>query len=165
MSHPMTDHLFATTAGTLLLVLLAFLSKTYSSPQVPPPVDPAAAQLTAVLTQQQIAWNQGDIPTFMKGYWHSPELTFSGSTGVSRGWEAVRARYQRTYSTQATMGHLEFSDLEVRSLGSTSALVLGKWQLTRSSGNIGGVFTLIFQRFSDGWKIIHDHTSSVEVKP
>lgn len=101
----------------------------------------------------------------MKGYWHSPELTFSGSTGVSRGWEAVRARYQRTYSTQATMGHLEFSDLEVRSLGSTSALVLGKWQLTRSSGNIGGVFTLIFQRFSDGWKIIHDHTSSVEVKP
>ncbi len=165
MFHPMTEHRYAIVAGSLLVALLAFMPKTYSSSYAPPSADPATKEIITVLTKQQTAWNQGDIPAFMEGYWNSPELTFSGSTGVSRGWEAVLARYQRTYSTQATMGHLDFSDLEVRSLGTTSALVLGKWRLTRSSGNIGGVFTLVFQRFPEGWKIIHDHTSSVEAKP
>jgi len=28
----------------------------------------------------------------------------------------------------------------------------------------GGLFTLIFRKFADGWKIVHDHTS-VEEKP
>jgi len=26
------------------------------------------------------------------------------------------------------------------------------------------VFSLVWQRFPDGWKIIHDHTSSVELQ-
>jgi len=25
-----------------------------------------------------------------------------------------------------------------------------------------GLFTLVFRKFPDGWKIIHDHTSSAE---
>jgi beta-aspartyl-peptidase (threonine type) len=26
---------------------------------------------------------------------------------------------------------------------------------------LGGVFSLVWQRFPEGWKIIHDHTSAV----
>jgi ketosteroid isomerase-like protein len=26
----------------------------------------------------------------------------------------------------------------------------------------GGLFTLIFRKFPDGWKIVHDHTSAEE---
>ena len=60
------------------------------------------------------------------------------------------------------MGELDFSDLEFRFLGSNAALVLGKWHLTReAAGGPGGVFTLVWQKFPDGWKIIHDHTSTV----
>jgi beta-aspartyl-peptidase (threonine type) len=110
---------------------------------------------------QQAAWNEGDIPAFMKGYWNSPQTTFSGSSGVSRGWDTVLVRYQKGYPDKAAMGHLDFSDLEIRSLGSESALVLGTWHLKRQSGGIGGVFSLVFQKFPDGWKIIHDHTSLV----
>jgi TonB family protein len=39
---------------------------------------------------------------------------------------------------------------------------LGKWHLKREKGDVGGVFTLLWQRFPEGWKIIHDHTSTVE---
>jgi ketosteroid isomerase-like protein len=115
-----------------------------------------------VLTEQQAAWNQGDIPTFMSGYWNSPDLTFSGSSGISRGWQAVSDRYKQHYPDKAAMGHLEFSGLEVRRLGDRSALVLGHWQLKRASGDIAGVFSLVFQHFPEGWKIVHDHTSLVE---
>ncbi len=59
------------------------------------------------------------------------------------------------------MGKLDFSGLEIRALGPDSALVLGRWHLQREAGEIGGVFTLVFQRFSEGWRIVHDHTSLV----
>jgi uncharacterized protein (TIGR02246 family) len=114
-----------------------------------------------VLRAQQSAWNRGDVNAFLEGYWHSPELTFSGSSGVARGWDGVRARYKKNYPDRAAMGQLNFSDLEFRFLGPDSALVLGKWHLQREKDDIGGVFSLVWQRFPDGWKIIHDHTSAV----
>lgn len=117
--------------------------------------------IRAVLTAQDAAWNRGDIDAFLAGYWHSPELTFSGSNGVSRGWDGVLARYKKNYPDREAMGELDFSELEFRFLGPDAALVLGKWHLKREKGDIGGVFTLVWQRFPEGWKIIHDHTSVV----
>src|SRR4029077_14683678 len=86
-------------------------------------------EIRAVLTQQQAAWNRGDIPAFLKGYWNSPELTFAGSDGFVRGYDGLLERYRRTYPDKARMGELEFEGLEIRSLGSDSALVLGHWHL------------------------------------
>ena len=120
------------------------------------------AAIHAVLKQQQGAWNRGDVEAFLTGYWHSPELTFSGVNGIARGWDGVLARYKKNYPDRDSMGELDFSDLEMRFLGSDAALVLGKWHLKReAAGDIGGVFTLVWQKFPDGWKIIHDHTSTV----
>jgi len=122
---------------------------------------PDREAIRSVLAAQDAAWNRGDVGAFLVGYWHSPELTFSGSSGVSRGWDGVLARYKKNYPDRAAMGELDFSDLEFRFLGPDAALVLGKWHLKREKGDIGGVFTLVFQRFPEGWKIIHDHTSAV----
>ena len=117
--------------------------------------------IRSVLSAQQSAWNRGDVDAFLVGYWHSPELTFSGSSSVSRSWNGVLARYRKNYPDRATMGELDFSELEFRFLGPDAALVLGKWHLKGEKGDIGGVFTLVWQRFPNGWKIIHDHTSAV----
>jgi uncharacterized protein (TIGR02246 family) len=120
------------------------------------------AAIRKILSEQQAAWNRGDVNSFLEGYWHSPKLTFSGSSGVARGWDGVLARYKKNYPNLAAMGQLEFSDLEFRFLGRDAALVLGGWHLTREKeGNIGGVFSLVWQKFPEGWRIIHDHTSAV----
>jgi len=116
--------------------------------------------INAVLRGQQTAWNRGDVGAFLVGYWHSPELTFSGSSGVARGWDGVLARYKKNYPDKGAMGQLDFSELEFRFLGPQAALVLGRWHLKREKDDLGGVFTLVWQRFPDGWKIVHDHTSA-----
>jgi len=116
--------------------------------------------ITAVLNAQQAAWNRGDVDAFLVGYWHSNDLTFSGSSGVARGWDGVLARYKKTYPDRAAMGELDFSNLEFRFLGPDAALVLGRWHLKREN-EASGVFSLVWQRFPDGWRIIHDHTSAV----
>ena len=118
--------------------------------------------ITKILDAQQSNWNQGNVDAFLEGYWHSPDLTFSGSGGIARGWDGVLARYKKNYPDRATMGQLDFSGLEFRFLGADAALVLGQWHLARAQGEVGGVFSLVCRRFPEGWRIIHDHTSTVE---
>jgi beta-aspartyl-peptidase (threonine type) len=118
--------------------------------------------ITKILATQQSNWNQGNVDAFLEGYWHSPDLTFSGSGGIARGWDGVLARYKKKYPDRAAMGQLDFSGLEFHFLGNDAALVLGHWHLARAHGDIGGVFSLVWQRFPEGWRIIHDHTSMVE---
>lgn len=124
----------------------------------------ARAQIESLLKTQQNDWNRGDVEAFLQGYWHSTEVTFSGSSGVARGWDGLMQRYKKAYPDRASMGQLTFSNLEFRELGPKAYLVLGQWHLARSSGDIGGVFTLVLQKFPEGWKIIHDHTSAVPAK-
>lgn len=116
--------------------------------------------IRAVLVAQQEAWNHGDVEAFLNGYWHSPDLTFSGTSGISRGWDGVLARYKKNYPDRTAMGQLDFSDLEFHFLGPDAALVLGHWHLKREKDDLGGVFSLVWQRFPEGWRIIHDHTSA-----
>ncbi|GAC1672450.1 MAG: hypothetical protein PVS2B2_04750 [Candidatus Acidiferrum sp.] len=127
--------------------------------------DADRAGINQVLSDQQSAWNKGDSVSFLRGYWHSPDLTFSGSGGTTRGWDDLLARYEKQYPNATAMGHLEFSHLEFRFLGPDAALVLGEWHLAREKDEMGGVFTLVWQRFPEGWRIIHDHTSLAAWKP
>lgn len=118
----------------------------------------------ALLEQQNAAWNQADIDTFMVAYWNSPELSFSSGGGTTRGWQATRERYRTRYPDQATMGQLTFSDLETRLLGPDAALTLGRWKLKREQP-IDGNFTLVWQKIDGDWRIIHDHSSSTPNAP
>lgn len=156
----MHKQIYRLALAALSLGLLALA--TFSSP-----ANHARARrnIQKVLETQQIAWNRGDVTEFLQGYWRSPELTFSGTGGITRGWDQVQSRYQKNYPDAAAMGKLQFSDLEFRFLGENFALVLGKWRLIREKGEIGGVFTLVWQKFPEGWRIIHDHTSLASAKP
>jgi len=156
-------------AVLLLLVLTAFLglflsSEARSTDQTSASPEHDRAAIMKILDEQQSTWNSGDVISFMKGYWNSPEVTFAGSAGIARGWESVLARYKREYPDQAAMGQVNFSNVEVRFLGPDAALVLGQWHLRRSSSDIGGVFSLVFQQLPEGWRIVHDHTSLVKAK-
>lgn len=133
--------------------------------QMPSRANAEEGAVREVLTDQVVQWNNGDIPGFMKGYWKSEKTEFVNASGIFRGWDNVLQRYLREYPDPAAMGHLTFSDLEINQLGRDSAYVLGQWRLERQSGPIGGVFTLIFRKFPDGWKIIHDHTSQYASVP
>ncbi len=44
-----------------------------------------------------------------------------------------------------------------------AVLARGRWRLTMPDGTKpAGLFTVIFRKFPEGWKIIHDHTSAEE---
>jgi ketosteroid isomerase-like protein len=145
------------------IILVAFRAEVRS--QVTPNANnDAKAGVEHVLRTQQDAWNRHDLEGFMAGYWNSPELTFFSGAKENRGWQATMDRYRATYASPGhEMGKLEFSSLRIEMLGADAAFVRGSWQLTMSDGKTPhGLFTLIFRKFPDGWKIVHDHTSAAE---
>jgi ketosteroid isomerase-like protein len=126
--------------------------------------DAGKVAVEQVLRTQQDAWNRHDLDGFMAGYWNSAELTFFSGAKQTAGWQATLDRYKATYQSPGhEMGKLEFSGLRIEMLGADAAFVRGAWGLTLSDGKTPhGVFTLVFRKFGDGWKIVHDHTSAAE---
>lgn len=121
------------------------------------------ADIRALLEKQKDDWNKGNLEEFMKGYWRSPKLTFYSGGSKREGYDNVLERYRKTYQSDGReMGQLVFSNVEVDMLGKKGAVVRGRFDLTMSNGKkAGGLYTLILRKFKkEGWKIIHDHTSS-----
>ena len=146
--------------------MFALLFVTASSPLAvskPPESDDAA--ILALLTNQTAAWNRGDIEGFMNGYRNSNQTEFVSSEGVSRGWQALLDRYRRSYPDRKAMGHLTFSDLEIRVECPTAAYAIGEYHLQRENDNPSGVFTLNFRKFPEGWRVVVDHTTAFAKSP
>lgn len=143
----------------LLLIAVVIFSATPAVSQSAKEVTKIKADIIAVMDAQTAAWNNGDIDGFMRGYWNSPELVFASGASVTRGWQPTLDRYKKNYNSREKMGTLKFSDLEINVISKNAAVVLGSWSLTRASDNPKGKFTLIFRKLSDGWRIVHDHTS------
>jgi L-asparaginase / beta-aspartyl-peptidase len=116
------------------------------------------SELVGILDLQQEAWNRRDIEGFMAYYWRSDQLTYQSGANRLRGWAALLERYKKSYSGD-NWGRLDFTDLDIHLLGPDSAYILGRWRVTLRDGPKEGVFTIIFRRFPDGWRIIHDHSS------
>jgi beta-aspartyl-peptidase (threonine type) len=123
--------------------------------------DTARAAIRKVIEYQQAAWNRHDLEAFMSGYWNSPELTFFSGGHQSKGWQAALDRYKNNYQGAGhEMGKLEFANLRVEMLGPEAAFVRGEFHLTMSDGKTPhGLFTLVFRKFPEGWKIVHDHSA------
>jgi ketosteroid isomerase-like protein len=130
-----------------------------ATPSPTPTQDENEEEVLNVIKKQQIAWNHGDIESFMEGYWRSHDTVFVVGDTVTRGWQTVHNRYASKYSSRRKMGQLSFSHLEVHMFGYDGAFVFGRWELERDQDKPHGRFTLIFRKTSDGWKIVHDHTS------
>lgn len=123
--------------------------------------DAGQQAIRKVLSDQQAAWNRHDLEAFMSGYWHSDELTFFSGAHETRGWQGALDRYKATYQSAGhEMGRLEFSNLRIEMLAPDAAIVRGEFHLTMSDGKTPhGIFTLVFKKFPEGWKIVHDHSS------
>ena len=136
---------------TFFLMLVVISNKAYSQR------DELAVQ--KLLLKQSEFWNKGDIDGFMEGYWKNDSLMFIGKKGITRGWKATLENYKKGYPDTASMGKLRFELVEIRKLSTEYVYVTGHWQLTRTLGDLSGMFTLLLKKLKGKWVIIRDHSS------
>ncbi|MGN6566559.1 MAG: YybH family protein [Flavipsychrobacter sp.] len=112
-----------------------------------------------MLSAQVTEWNKGNIAGYMKGYWENDSLVFIGKNGPNYGYSNTLARYQKAYPDAAHMGRLTSTIINMKRLSSDYYFIIGKWQLTREAGDIGGSYTLLLHKINGKWVIIVDHSS------
>lgn len=143
-----------TAKKSIILLVLLIAASTASRAEA---TNPAA--IRAVLDAQTAAWNAGDIDGFMHGYEDSPQTTFIGHA-TRHGYAQILASYKQKYSDKEKMGSLTFTDIDVRMLSATNAVVTGRYKLTfAKEAPQGGVFSLVWAKTAQGWKIVLDHTN------
>jgi ketosteroid isomerase-like protein len=141
----------------LFLLLLPACTRSLS----PAATADARRAIVQVLTVQTAAWNRGDLPGYMQGYWQSDSLVFIGKKGLTYGWQPTLANYQKSYPDKAAMGQLDFSGLRVTLLGAEAAQVVGRWHLARTGGlnDLQGHYLLVLRKVRGQWVIVADHSS------
>jgi len=156
-----------TVAGTVALALFAATCR--SAPPATAPggahPGPSPAELVPVFTAQfdrsAADWNRGDLDGFMADYARDSLTGFLSKGRIQRGYDWIREHYAPLFREGATRDSLRFENVEARPLGADFALVTARYVLHRGGATTSsGPFTLVMQRQPDGWKILHDHTSS-----
>ena len=144
-----------------LLVLvtscLFFACSQQSKPKFDAKVEEVA--IRAVISAEQIAWNNGDIDAFMEGFWKSDSLQFISARGLSRGWEATRENYIKGFHERSSMGTVSYQILSLTPLAQNIFILTCKYEITQEVGKREGIFTAIFKKVNGKWLAVHYHAS------
>ena len=119
------------------------------------------AQIQALMSAQEAAWNAGDLEGFMEPYWHSDSLLFVGSRGPTKGWQATLENYRKGYPDRTAMGRLVFGVQSIDFPSKDLALMVGSWRLEERGEleALAGWFSLVWERKEGRWVITRDHSS------
>jgi ketosteroid isomerase-like protein len=115
-------------------------------------------EIQVLMNQSSQDWNAGNLDAFMTLY--DTASTFMLSKGPV-GIKGMRENYQKVFfNGDKPKQNLKYEELVVRPLGNNHALLTGKFVLYGNGlPESRGIYTLIFIRRDNGWKILHDHSS------
>ncbi len=148
--------------------LVALLAACHKAPAVsvdPSPKSLDPVRLTEVLAEQFTrsadAWNRGDLDAFVGDYAADSATTFMDGRRPQHGLAWIRAHYAPLFQPGAKRDSLRFEEFTARPLGTTWALVTARYILYRNGATTAsGPFTLVMEERPEGWRILHDHSSS-----
>jgi ketosteroid isomerase-like protein len=152
--------------SSLLLLAFAFPAcQAGGRPTATPPSQSEqlalSQRLTAQLERSAADWDRGDLAGFLSDYAPESTTTYVDGRRARHGFEFIRDNYAPRFAPGARRDSLHFEEVEVRPLSPTLALVTARFLLQRSGATTAsGPFTLIMELRPEGWRILHDHTSS-----
>ncbi len=148
----------------LVAVALAACRGSAQPTTVPSPDSDSTALtrlITAQLERSAGDWNRGDLDGFLSDYAPESTTTFIDGRRAREGIVFIRGNYAPRFAPGARRDSLHFEEVKVRGLSPTLALVTARYILQRGPEiTASGPFTLVMERRPEGWKILHDHSSS-----
>jgi beta-aspartyl-peptidase (threonine type) len=118
-------------------------------------------QMTRQLGRAAADWNRGDLDGFVSDYAPESTTTFVDGRRPRHGFQYIREMYGLRFRPGVRRDSLHFEEIEVRALSPALALVTGRYILQRASQTTAsGPFTLVMALRPEGWRILHDHSSS-----
>ena len=83
-------------------------------------------------------------------------MIFIGKSGAYTGYKTTLDNYLKSYPTKESMGTLMFTNRSWTPLSETTALLIGRWQI---SEDVKGMYSLVWRNIGGKWVIVADHSS------
>ena len=141
----------------LALVLLCL---TFSSPASPQTVED---QIRAAVRRYVEAISGGDPNAVAALYLDTAAATSFGDGEMYRGWHAIADILRQAYAQDSSI-QMSVDSVDVLRLGPDAAVATMRcrWVLGGPPGQAStGAMTLVYLRTPDGWRVAHDHTSTL----
>src|SRR5262245_31191171 len=156
-SSPQGDSVFC--ARSLLLIALVPLGGSVHG-QTPAG---QRQQIQDFVRAYAAAANRGDVTAYVEMYTRNPDLIVINDGEITRGWDRLRDDANATLGSEGSY-KISVGTIDVMNLGGTRAIAMYPFVLTVTSGQgpvqLRGAMTLVLEKSAQGWKIIHDHTST-----
>ena len=113
------------------------------------------------------AANRGDVSAYMEMYSRRPDLIEVNDGEITRGWDALRDEANRMMGLEGSY-KISVGSIDVITLSPSRAIAVFPFVATiatqQGPAQLRGATTIVVEKVSQGWKIIHDHTSSMPAK-
>jgi uncharacterized protein (TIGR02246 family) len=144
----------------VLLAGMSGCSRATGTADTPSPAG-LQAEMVQIFDRSARDWNAGDLDGFMSDYARDSTTSYVSGGTVRYGYDRIREAYAGRFAPGAARDSLRFENLSARPLGDRHALVTARFILHRDGRTTAsGPFSIVMERRADGWKILHDHTSS-----
>src|SRR5688572_20995908 len=120
-------------------------------------------QIRTEVTRYVTAVNGGDPRALAALYVNDPRTSSVGDGDIYRGWQRIAEVIREAYGQAGTI-RMTTDSVDVLRLGNDAALAVVRyqWVLGRSNGQpVTGAMTLVYTRTRRGWRVAHDHTSTL----
>jgi ketosteroid isomerase-like protein len=123
------------------------------------PAPSAEPEIRAMVEESAAAWNRGDLDGHLAD--NADSISFMTGKGPIVGKQKTADALRRSFFRDGKpVQSLRFEQVTVRSLGAGHALVVGRFVLTGGGEpERSGWFSTVWERRSEGWRVIHDHSS------
>ncbi len=144
-----------------LTALLVLLTAPASRAQAPAAL---RTEIQSFVHAYADAANKGDITAYTEMYSRQAGVTSIDDGTILRGWDAIRTE------ADSMLGHegsykIDVGSIDITPLGVGFVLAVAPMTTTiqtdKGAVQIRGALTLVLHKTTEGWKIIHDHTSSL----
>jgi uncharacterized protein (TIGR02246 family) len=120
-------------------------------------------QIRAEVSRYVGAINRGDPQAIAALYLNDTKTSSLGDGQIYRGWQTIAELLREVYSQAGTI-EMTVDSVSVFPLGTDVALAVMRyqWLIGRASPERGtGAMTLLYTRTPRGWRVAHDHTSTL----
>ena len=129
---------------------------------------PAAAQsvenqIRTEVARYTTAVNSGKPSAVAALYLNDSRTSSVGDGQIYRGWQRIAELLREAYAEAGTI-RMTTDSVDVLRLGNDAALAVVRyqWVLGSTGQAFPGAMTLVYTRTRRGWRVVHDHTSTLQ---
>jgi len=146
------------------LILIVGLACLAPSMAVAPRPDDVVTEVRKVVHAYVDANSRADVNVMMEMVSRTAGVVSIGDGKIARGWDAIRSEANKLVGFQDRYQIL-LGPVDVSGLGTRHALAVAPYTITLlteegAKVKVRGALTLVLEKTSGAWKIMHEHSSS-----